>query len=49
MKLLEKVIFEELMNYSFTDMWSFANVALDYISDTADRNKFLIRLIDIFE
>ena len=41
--------FEDLMNYSFTDMWSFANAALDYISDTTDRNKFLIRLVDIFE
>ena len=40
--------FEEIMNYSFTNMWSFANTALDYISATADRNKFLAKMLDTF-
>ena len=39
--------FEEIMDYSFTAMWPFANAALDYIP-TADRNKFLVRMIDTF-
>lgn len=39
--------FEELMDIDFTDMWSFANAALDYIP-TVDRNKFLTRMIDTF-